>query len=123
MTLKSLIARLDQNFDTPGHTALAEATTKLAAQLRELLNTPPGGPHIHPWRETGALHDGIEYQSDANEAAVGSISEVALYQEHGTATVPPRPTFGPLAATEGHPIAQSIGQAIAEALTTAIGAR
>lgn len=123
MTLKSLIARLDQSFDTPGHAALAESTTKLAAQLRDLLNTPPGGPHTHPWRETGDLHDSIECRSDANEAAVGSTSEIALYQEHGTATVPPRPSFGPLAASEGHPIAQSIGQAVAEALTAAIGAR
>ena len=123
MTLKSLIARLNQNFDTPAHTALAEATSKLAAQLQELLNTPPGGPHTHPWRETGVLHDRIEHQSDASEAAVGSTSEIALYQEHGTATVPPRPSFGPLAATEGHPIAQSIGQAVVDALTAAIGAR
>jgi phage gpG-like protein len=118
--LQNLIRALDQRFDASA--ALAEAATTLAAQLRQVLATPPGGPHDHPWRQTGALQDSIEYQSNDTEALIGSTSETAAYQEHGTATMPPRPSFGPLAATEGATIARHIGHSVAEALSSAIRA-
>lgn len=115
-TIPALIARLGQDFDAIANTALARAAEGLATQIRAALSTAPGGPHDHPWLRTGALHDSIETQSEGATAIVASTSSVALYQETGTAEIPPRPTFAPVAANEGAAIAHQIGLATAQAL-------
>ena len=116
MNLQSLIARLDQNFDRIANDALALAVETLANDIREALNTEPGGPHDHPWRQTGALQDSIGSQAEGANAIVGSTSDIARYQEHGTAAVPPRPTLVPLAMQSAPAIAASIGETVRRAL-------
>lgn len=116
MNLQSLIARFDQNFEAIANTSLAIAADELAREVRLALSVSPGGPHDHPWMQTGALHDSVEARAEGAQAVVGSTSDVAVYQEHGTATVPPRPTFAPIAASTGHALAQSMGHSVARAL-------
>lgn len=48
-----------------------------------------------PLLRTGELRDSIEAVVKGNEAVVGSTSEIAMYQELGTAKIPPRPFLGP----------------------------
>jgi len=99
--------------------ALAAAAETIAGQVREALSHPPGADHRFPWRQTGALADSIGVSAEADEALVGSSSEVALYQELGTATVPPRPFFAAIAATEAEAAAASVGAAVADAIRSA----
>ena len=116
MNLATAIRQLDQDFTSLGETALSAAAADLASQIRQALSVPPGGPHDFPWLQTGALHDSIESKAEGSEAVVASTSDVAVFQEHGTATIPPRPTFAPIAANAGKAIADSIGMAVASAL-------
>jgi len=101
------------------HTALAAAADTIAGQVRAALSQPPGTDHDFPWHRTGALADSIGVSADANEAVVGSTSEVAHYQEFGTATVPPRPFFAAIAAAGAEAAAESVGAAIADAIRSA----
>ncbi len=117
MTLSDLVIHL-QSLDLDGiaRTALAEQAQRLADLAQDALSVMPGGPHDHPWRRIGTLHESVSAQAEDDTATVGSTSPTALYQEHGTAEIPPRPTFGPLADAEG----QAIAETIAERLTTAL---
>ncbi len=95
-------------------TALADQSARLADAVRANLATPPGGPHEHPWRQTGALQASIAAATDALAAQVGSSDPAAAPQELGTATVPPRPFLAPAAAALADPIARAIGHALAD---------
>jgi hypothetical protein len=117
MTLSGLVQHLQSlDLDNVARATLAEQAQRLTDLAQDALSVLPGGPHERPWRVTGALRDSVSFQADGDEATIGSTSEVALYQEHGTATIQPRPTFGPLAAAQG----ERVAQAIADSLTTAI---
>lgn len=116
MNLNALIARLEQDFDRIANDALILSAGILADDVRQALGTAPGGPHDHPWRQTGALQDSIGFDVDGATAQIGSTSEIARHQEHGTATMPPRPTFAPLAIQSGKAIAQSIADTVKHAL-------
>lgn len=48
-----------------------------------------------PLLRTGGMRESIGVTVEGNVAAIGSASEIALYQEQGTATIPPRPFLGP----------------------------
>lgn len=50
-----------------------------------------------PLLRSGELRDSITSQVHGDKAIVGSASDIALYQEVGTATIPPRPFLGPAA--------------------------
>lgn len=116
MNLASLIARLDQNFDRIANEALASAAEGLANDIKQALGTAPGGPHDHPWCQTGALQSSVGWQAEGANAVIGSCSDIAFHQENGTATMPPRPTFGPVAAQSAPKVASGIGAAIMRAL-------
>ena len=49
-----------------------------------------GFPTPKPLLRTGELRDSIEYTVHGNEGWVGSDLEIAVYQELGTAKIPPR---------------------------------
>jgi hypothetical protein len=51
-----------------------------------------------------------------DEAAVGSTSEIAVYQELGTEKIPPRPFLGPAAFKNKDRIEAMLGQAVVNAL-------
>ncbi len=116
MKLADMVARLGERFDQAISLALATEAKALFAALGETLDTQPGGPHSHPWRQTGALHDSIALELTDSVALIGSNDPVALYQEHGSAKLPPRPSFGPLAAVAAPGIAHRIGEAAHAAL-------
>jgi len=118
--LSNLISRLALlDLDQIGQAELAGQGQQLGDQIRSSLSAPPGGPHDHPWLQSGALRDSIGAEAEGDTAVVGSTSPIALLQEHGTVTMPPRPTFGPLAAEHGEAIAQTIAHALATAIRNA----
>lgn len=100
---------------------LATQAAHLADAVRANLATPPGGPHDHPWRQTGALQASIEHQADGLTAQIGTSHPAAAAQELGTATIPPRPYLAPAADALAEPIAQQVGQAIATLLRQRLG--
>ena len=121
MILSDLIRRLSVlDLDIVARAELAAQGEDLAGQVRQALSTPPGGPHDHPWRKTGVLRDSIGTDAEGDEAVIGSTSNIALFQEHGTDKIPPRPTFAPVASAQGEAIAASIATAIAVALNQAV---
>ena len=95
-------------------TALAAQSARLAEAVRANLASPPGGPHEHPWQQTGALEASIASAADALTAQIGSNDPAAAPQELGTATIQPRPFLAPAAAALADPIARAIGQALAD---------
>jgi len=116
MKLALLASRFGADLEEVLTAALADEAQALATALRETLATSPGGPHSHPWQRTGALHNSIGVAESATEAVIGSNDPVALYQEHGSPTLPPRPSFGPLAAIAGSGIAHRLGQIAHDAI-------
>lgn len=71
----------------PAWEQLAESTQ---AQ-RERLGFEPNNPLYR----TGDLMESIDYSVTANKVRVGSDNEIAVWQEEGTPTIPPRPFIGP----------------------------
>jgi hypothetical protein len=117
MTLSDLVLHLQSlDLDSIARATLDEQAQRLCDLAQEALDVLPGGQHDHPWRRTGTLHDSVSAQAEGDEACIGSTSPIALYQEHGTAALPPRPTFGPLAAAEGEAVARSIADRLMSAL-------
>ncbi len=117
MTLSEFTRRLARlDLETVANAALAAQAETIEIQLRDALSTAPGGPHDHPWLRTGALRDSIAFQAEGPEAAIGSTSQVAFWQEHGTSELPPRPTFAPIAAAAGEPAAHAVAHAVTQAL-------
>ncbi len=119
MTLAELAARFARiDPDAVAAVSLAALSFELAGHVREALSEPAGeGAHIYPWLRAGALRDSIAAQADGSDAVVGSPSEVARYQEQGTAAVPPRPFLAPVAAERADGIAAALGAAVAAALS------
>ena len=98
---------------------LATQAGALADAVRANLAAPPGGPHDHPWRQTGSLQASIATITDdltapLFSARIASNHPAAAAQELGTATIPPRPFLAPAAASLAEPIARTIGQALAD---------
>ena len=106
------LARLDLGATTQA--ALAQAAGKLRAVVRQELSQPPGAPHDVPWLRDGTLRDSIGISVNAEGATIGSTDPVALDQECGTRTDPPRPFLAPAAAAEGAVIAASVGAAVVQ---------
>ncbi len=64
-----------------------------------------------PLLRTGGLRDSIEHQVSGDTAHVGSDSDVAVYQELGTARgIPPRSFLGGAAFRKEHEIRQLAGE-------------
>jgi hypothetical protein len=64
-----------------------------------------------PLLRTGGLRDSIGHEVGALEAVVGSTSDVMVYQELGTPTIPPRPVLGPAAIHNADRIKRILGDA------------
>lgn len=75
-----------------------------------------GFPEDEPLLRTGALRDSISREVHGTEAAVGSTSEIAVYQELGTDKIPPRPFLGPAAFKNKDRIEAMLGRAVVNAL-------
>lgn len=64
-----------------------------------------------PLLRSGELRDSISHEATYNEAVIGSISPVMVYQEFGTTTIPPRPVLGPAVFRNKAKIQKIIGAA------------
>lgn len=80
------------------------------AQSTQERRAKAGYPPNKPLLVTGELRDSIEWNSSGNEGHVGSNSDIAVYMEFGTRTIPPRPFFGPAVAYCGPRIANMAGR-------------
>lgn len=69
-----------------------------------------------PLLRTGELRDSMSREVVGNEAAVGSTSDVMVYQELGTVRIPPRPVLGPAAFKNRDRIEQVLGEAVVHAM-------
>ena len=69
-----------------------------------------------PLMLTGELYASIEHEVHENEAFIGSKSDVAVYQEMGTSTIPPRPFLGPAAFKNKEKIEKIVGSAVVSAM-------
>ena len=112
--LRRRLASLD--FPTACAEATKSAASALAARIRGGLAVAPGGPHDRPWLRSGDLHDSIAADSDATGVTVGSTEAVAVDQELGTQTVPPRPFLAPTAAKQAPELAETIGARLSTVL-------
>ena len=106
------LARLD--LDATKQAALAQAAVKLRAAVQQELSQPPGGPHDVPWLRDGTLRDSIGVSLQAEAATIGSTDPVALDQECGTRTDPPRPFLAPAAAANGGVVVASVAEALVQ---------
>lgn len=87
---------------------LADSTEAEKARL--------GYPIDAPLLRDGHLRDSIEHEVSGLEAVVGSKSDIAVYQEFGTKTIPPRPFIGPAAFKNKEAIQKILGKALVEGL-------
>ena len=87
---------------------LAESTQR----ERERLGFAPNDP----LERTQALKNSISREVQGSEAVVGSTSDVMVWQELGTAKIPPRPVLGPAAFKNKDRIEAILGQAVMHAL-------
>lgn len=117
MRIADLAARLSRAaLDEALARAIDSAAARLADAVRANLSHAAGESDDYPALRTGELRDSIDHASDGQAAVVGSMSRVALFQELGTATDPPRPFLAPAAAALGAELAREIGAAAADAL-------
>jgi HK97 gp10 family phage protein len=115
--LKKLAALLrEAQVDAAAANALRRGAEQLADTVRAELSGSGDGPHEMPRIGSGALRESISVSANGAVAVVGSISEVALFQETGTRTMPPRPFLAPAAALQGAAIAHEVGAAVVAAL-------
>jgi len=75
-----------------------------------------GFPEDEPLLRTGQMRDSVEHVVIDSEVQVGSDSDIAVYQELGTATIPPRSFLGGAVADELPAIMDIIGDSAAAAL-------
>ena len=116
--LSDRLARLDMTDSQ--NIALDHAAQLLQKAIQQSLSISPGSDHATPWRRTGSLQSSIGYRSDATRATIGSDDPVAIDQEFGTRTVPPRPFLSPSAAAHAEEIACQISESIVAVIHDAI---
>ena len=100
--------------------ALAAEADQLAGAVRSSLSHPPGADHATPWLRTGALQASIASQASEERGRDRLHRSVAVYQERGTRTVPPRPFLAPAGAAGAEDAARRIGRAIVDAIKEAL---
>lgn len=108
------LARLD--VDAVANAALARQAEVMAEAVREALSHAPGEAHLYPWMQSGVLHDSIDVAVNGAEAVIGTTDPVAVWQEHGTQHLPPRPFLAPAAEQGAAAAATAVGSAVAAAL-------
>ncbi len=69
-----------------------------------------------PLLRSGELRDSISREVGTREAVVGSDSDIMVYQELGTPTIPPRPVIGPAALRTSARVQVVIGESVVEGL-------
>lgn len=94
-----------------GFPAWAPLAASTEAEKRRL-GAPPNAPLLRH----GEMYASIEYQAEfeplEGNAVVGTPSEVAVYQELGTPTIPPRPFMGPAGFESRETIAREASETV-----------
>jgi phage gpG-like protein len=94
-----------------GYPAWAPLASSTEAEKRRL-----GAPAGAPLMRHGDLYASIEYQAEfaplEGNAVVGTPSEIAVYQELGTPTIPPRPFMGPAGFESRETIAREASETV-----------
>ena len=75
-----------------------------------------GFPEDEPLLRTGELRDSIEHKVEDSAAYVGSDSDIAVYQELGTAKIPPRSFLGGALADKLPTVCEILGTSVVAAL-------
>jgi hypothetical protein len=75
-----------------------------------------GYPVDAPLLRTGEMRDSIEHELDGLEAVIGSMDDKLLYQELGTAAIPPRPVLGPAVLRKMDTVQRVLGTALMSGL-------
>ncbi len=99
-----------------GQGALEQAAQQLEAAVRETLSHVPGEDHAAPWLRTGALRASVGHRVSEEAAVIGSDDPVAVDQELGTRTIPPRPFLASTAAAKAEQLVEDFAAALARAL-------
>lgn len=92
--------------------ALGQAAARIEAAVKRSLSHRVGEDHTAPWLRTGELRASIESETDEDTAIIGSTTPVAIYQELGTRSIPPRPFLAPVAAAEAEGVIHDVAHAI-----------
>lgn len=116
--LEQALAQLD--LAATQRAALDKAAQQLDAAVKQELSHRPGEDHVFPWYRSGALHNSISHEAEGDRAVIGSADPVAVYQELGTRTDPPRPFLAAAASARAEAIAHEIGEVVATALKEAL---
>lgn len=98
--------------DDMGPFAPWEELKQATQQERERLGFTPNDPLLR----TGDLRDSISHETHGLEAVVGSTSQVMVWQEMGTETIPPRSVLGLAAQRREREVAKLIGAAVVSEL-------
>jgi len=75
-----------------------------------------GYPENEPLLRSGELRDSISHGVEELTATIGSTSDIMVYQEFGTPTIPPRPVLGPAAEANHDTILRELGGAVVQGL-------
>ncbi len=93
-----------------GGEALERAAVRIETAVKQTLSHLPGDDHAAPWLRTGELRTSVTHQIAEQAAVVGSADPVAVDQELGTRTLPPRPFLAPTAAAEAEGVAHDVAE-------------
>ncbi|CAJ0705821.1 HK97 gp10 family phage protein [Ralstonia holmesii] len=88
-----------------------EAWPELAESTKED-RVRKGFTENDPLLRTGDLRDSISHETHGLEAAIGSTSDIAVYQELGTDKIPPRPFLGAAAYESIDEVKKLVGGAV-----------
>ena len=69
-----------------------------------------------PLLRSGATRDSISHKVSSDEAQIGSNSDILVYQELGTAHIPPRSVLGATGAETADAVVRILGHALTVAL-------
>ena len=112
--LQEKLRRLD--LEAAKSSVLERAAIDLQDAVRRRLSHVPGESHEAPWRRSGALARSVSYALAGGIAIVGSDDPVAIDQECGTRTDPPRPFLAPTAAEEAPLLVEDMGAGVVSRL-------
>jgi phage gpG-like protein len=102
----------DYQPDAGPFAAWAPLADSTFAEKEKLGYAPPDNPLL---RE-GYLRDSIGHVVEGHEAAVGSNDDVAVYQELGTKSIPPRSFLGAAAVHKEAEVVELLGEGVVSGL-------
>lgn len=125
----ALFSAMALEFETAKREALEKACVIVEDEAKRVIGTydygwPPLKPETvarkasgdTPLLETGEMRDSIVHAVEGDVGHVGSDNDKAVWQELGTARIPPRSFLGAAAMQKGEEAAHAIGQEIVATL-------